>query len=567
MIDTQKEKPILNIYILKGGNKPEANQWIANLESAINNDPEIDFGINTHNHTQVKYAFWEGVPFIVVGNRAMLFSFLKDTYDKSPSLVSDHAYFWCVSNLDQDNLDDEFPCLNSLRVYLLNWKYNNHNIILSYLKGYYKHLPIIGLSEATLKLRSEIYRLSKGEHGPWSPILILGESGVGKEMVAEGIFQASSKQGSFSALACAWLNEHLLQDQLFGHAKGAFTNAHTSREGLLESNSNGAILFDDIDTAPLNVQGALLRIMSTARGERALYNRLGETQQRKTSAWLMFATNADIEKLVEENKWRNDFLFRFEDRVIHVLPLRQRQADIPAIAKHIWQLCCAGEENPRKLPVKTIKWLCAQQLQYSGNVRSLRALLSLVVSMTMQPAHNSQSIKCILEAILSRGADYHHWMGIIASPTFTGKIEKSNPRVSMVLELDKGFNCYGSNKKKSWIAPSWANSSSPRSELETLRIIQHLEKTQEGILHDFKNRVEHLEMSGSNIRPSVRLSRVIVYLNNYGEIDKHACTLLNNISEATATKDLSILEKLNLIRKSDKKRKNVWFREWTLKTV
>jgi len=563
VMDVNTGNLMLKIYKLNDCNITKANEWLSNLETAFK-ESELKIACVDGEMRKADNAFWEGLPFIVIGRKNELISFLDKAYNQAPELVADHAYYWCVSDMHQDDLSDHVPGLNDWRECVLNWEQKNHNVVLSFLKGLVNHLPIIGLSAATYKLRSEIYRLAKDEHGPWSPTLILGESGVGKEMVANGIFQASSRrEKKYTALACAWLTEELLQDQLFGHKKGTFTDAYSDRPGLLETNSDGAILFDDIDTAPPNVQSVLLRIMSTARGQAALFSRLGETEERETNVWLMFATNADIASLIKEKNWRDDFVFRFEDRVVHVQPLFQRQADIPALALHIWQ---HDTQCSRSLPVKTIKWLCSQRLRFTGNVRSFRALLSLAASMAKQPVHNSQPIKNLLEVILSRGPDYHHWVGIIATPSFTGPVDQVDPRVSSVLDLDKDCICYGSNNSKGWTPPSWAKESSCLSELKAKRILGQLEAERAGIIKAFQHEVENMNMSGIRPRPAVRLSRIVVYLNLYNEIDKNKCTQLTKMSETKVTEDLEKLEKLGLIKKQSVKRKDVWFRKWDPET-
>ena len=552
----------LTIYRLEACHAPKANEWLENLSRAFKK-AELKVDCVIGDIRRIDYSFWEGAPFIIVGHKNILTTFLHKTHEQTPELVADHAYYWCLSDIHQDDLSDQALGLNDWRESILNWEQSNHNVVVSFLKGLVKHQPIVGLSAATHKLRQEIYRLAKGEHGPWTPTLILGESGVGKEMVANAIIQASSRRHcGFTALACAWLSETLLQDQLFGHKKGAFADAYEDRAGLLESNSNGAILFDDIDTAPPNVQGALLRIMSAPRGQSAHFSRLGETRERNTGVWLMFATNADIAGLIKEKKWRDDFIFRFEDRVVHVPPLRERLADIPALARHIWRQCHADVEGARVLPLKTIKWLCDQRLAFSGNVRAFRALLSLTASMAKQPVHNHQSIQTLLEAILSRGPDYHHWVGIIASPSFTGPIEHKNPCVLAVLALDKGFNCHGSNKN--WTPPLWASKNSPLSELEAKALLMALEKDRPGIVKAFQLAIAKPKMSGNKPRPGARLSRILVYLNRYETLDKKNCTQLNDMSEAMATEDFRVLEDLGLIHKEKSKRKDIWRRQWPL---
>ncbi|MDH5327111.1 MAG: sigma 54-interacting transcriptional regulator [Gammaproteobacteria bacterium] len=531
--------------------------WLSSLKDALKSVcAGIEF-IHLDKH-HLDQAFWQGRPFIIVGRQILLTRYLLQQYEEIPEMLSDHAYFWCLSDIAQEDLSDQTIDICNWREVVLHWDQQNQNVIVAFLRDLYMHHPMVGLSTAGYRLRSEISRLSKGHHGPWTPTLILGESGVGKEMAANAIFQASSreKKNKFTAVACAWLTENLLQDQLFGHKKGAYADAYEDRPGLLETYSDGAVLFDDFDTAPPGVQGALLRIMSTARGQAARFSRLGETSERKTTVWLMFATNADIASLMQEKKWREDFIYRFEDRVLHVAPLRERIADIPALAQTIWHECNEGSDKHRELSYKVVRWLCGLKLPFNGNVRSLRALLSLVASMAKQPVHNSQTIRTLMQQVLDRGPEYHHWVGIITSPVFTTAIEPKNSRVCRILELDNGFMCNGSGKDGQ--SPVWASQESPPSELEAKEILLKMESQRPGIVETFAKSVTRLKARGDKIRPAVRLSRILVYLEQYQQIDKKTCTQLTGTKDATVAEDLKILEQMRLVQRDKEARKDVW---------
>jgi hypothetical protein len=210
------------------------------------------------------------------------------------------------------------------------------------------------------------------------------------------------------------LGEHLLQDQLFGHERGAFTGAAQQQKGLLEKHEHGCVFLDDFDVAPPATQGALLRVMSTHWGEEAAFPRLGGTEARaaKTNAWLLFATNADIPKKIEANEIRSDFIYRFEDRVIHLRPLKDRPADIPQIALRLWETIWQGRQDPVGLGPPHLELLLSPKIGWPGNIRQLRALLSLAASrqrLTRKP------LRQLIAEILALG-DYNRWVGIVLDP-------------------------------------------------------------------------------------------------------------------------------------------------------
>jgi hypothetical protein len=213
--------------------------------------------------------------------------------------------------------------------------------------------------------------------------------------------------------------------------KGAYTGALKDKEGLLEACKNGALLLNDLDAAPKEVLGALLSILNTKKGEAANFSRLGdqEENQRSTKAWLLFSTNKDIAQLVAEEKFREDFIFRLEDRVIFVPPLRQRPADIPALSYHIWNAVWGNDEqkNERSPAVRTrssalsppvIEWMLLQPTNWIGNVRALRALLLLAASMAKLPTRTEDPLQEILREIMARGPEYPDWVGILGTGEF-----------------------------------------------------------------------------------------------------------------------------------------------------
>src|SRR5690606_22370743 len=178
------------------------------------------------------------------------------------------------------------------------------------------------------------------------PVLITGESGTGKELIAQAIHRISPRGkprseggtgGRFVALNCAAETETLLEDQLFGHVRGAFTGAEKDREGVFEYANGGTLFLDEIGDMPLKMQAKLLRVLET--GEVV---RLGSNEPRKTDVRLVSATNKDIRTLVSRGEFREDLLFRIQGALITLPPLRERREDIPRIVRHAIARAASG---------------------------------------------------------------------------------------------------------------------------------------------------------------------------------------------------------------------------------
>jgi DNA-binding NtrC family response regulator len=162
------------------------------------------------------------------------------------------------------------------------------------------------------------------------PVLILGETGVGKELVARAIHRTSPRSaGPFVPLNCGAIPETMLESELFGHEKGAFTGALGRKRGLLEVASGGTLLLDEIGEMPLSLQGKILRALETGR-----FFRVGGTAEVTVQVRLLAATNRDVEEEVRGKNFRADLYYRISTLPITVPPLRQRKEDIPLLVKH-----------------------------------------------------------------------------------------------------------------------------------------------------------------------------------------------------------------------------------------
>jgi Nif-specific regulatory protein len=207
-----------------------------------------------------------------------------------------------------------------------------------------------------------------------SSVLILGESGVGKELFAEQIHLRSDRRsGPFVRVNCAALPEGLLESELFGHVKGAFTDAYANRKGRFELAEGGTIFLDEIGDLPLRLQAKLLRVL-----QQKSFERVGSSETLEVDVRIVAATNRDIEEPVEKGDFRSDLYYRLNVLPIHVPPLRQRKEDIPALADFF--LKRITRETNKKVAGFTDAAMGAM-LSYSwpGNIRELENAIERAV--------------------------------------------------------------------------------------------------------------------------------------------------------------------------------------------
>jgi two-component system nitrogen regulation response regulator NtrX len=185
--------------------------------------------------------------------------------------------------------------------------------------------PLLGTSRAMKELRDTIARLAPIP----SPVLVLGESGTGKELVARELHRLGPASGPFRALNCAALPENLVESELFGHERGAFTGADRARKGAFEMAAHGTLFLDEIGELPAPMQAKLLRVL-----EEDVVTRVGGEREITIAARVVAATNRDLDEEVAASRFREDLLFRLNVHVITVPPLRERLSDVPALVEH-----------------------------------------------------------------------------------------------------------------------------------------------------------------------------------------------------------------------------------------
>lgn len=207
-------------------------------------------------------------------------------------------------------------------------------------------------------------------------VLITGESGTGKDVLAKQIHALSGRTGAFMALNCAAIPETLLEDELFGHERGAYTGAERAREGKFEAASHGTLLLDEIGEIPPDTQVKLLRIL-----EDNIVTRLGSNQLRPVDVRLIAATNSNLKSAVKTGSFREDLYYRLKVVEIHMPPLRSRKGDIPMLAMSF--LREAAEKHNLPLPEITSEALeHLVTFSWPGNVRQLKNLMEslLIIS-------------------------------------------------------------------------------------------------------------------------------------------------------------------------------------------
>ncbi len=198
-----------------------------------------------------------------------------------------------------------------------------------------------------------------------STVLIEGETGTGKEMVARAIHMASSlRNGPMVAVNCAALPENLLESELFGHEKGAFTSAISQRRGRFEMADGGTLFLDEVGDIPAAMQAKLLRVLQERR-----FERVGGTESIEVDVRVIAATNRSLQRLVRQGKFREDLFYRFNVVKIDLPPLRERPEDIPLLVQHFTEKYAAPGEPPRKVSPQAMEVLL--QCRWSGNIRQL----------------------------------------------------------------------------------------------------------------------------------------------------------------------------------------------------
>jgi DNA-binding NtrC family response regulator len=244
------------------------------------------------------------------------------------------------------------------------------------LKGKDDWSPLVGSSPAMLEVYKLVARVSEAR----STVLLQGESGTGKELIARAIHANSPRRDKpFVPVNCGALPDTLLESEMFGHEKGAFTGAVGTKTGLFEAANGGTLFLDEVGELGLPLQVKLLRVMQDHE-----VRRVGGTGSVKVDVRIIAATNRDLERLVKEGKFRDDLFYRLNVVRITLPPLRERPEDIPMLAHHFLQKCGVGAARAvRGFHPDTLTLLT--QYRWPGNVRELENAIERAVSLSHGP--------------------------------------------------------------------------------------------------------------------------------------------------------------------------------------
>jgi len=295
---------------------------------------------------------------------------------------------------------------------------------------------LIGSSPAMQK----IYQAVEAVAHTGASVVLRGESGVGKELIANAIVQCSDRADRpFIALNCSALPETLMESELFGYEKGAFTGADAVKPGLIELAHTGTIFLDEITTLHPSLQSKLLRVL-----QEHSVQRLGSRSARKIDFRLISATNDDLEDCVRKGRFREDLYFRVNVVPIHVPPLREREGDVAILVDHFLRVYCASAKKPLKsLQPDVLEIL--EDYSWPGNVRELENVIQRLVVMVNSPEitpehlpqHMLQHSAASQEAILipEGGVDFDSEMEKIEIAYLNAALRRTNGKKTAAATL------------------------------------------------------------------------------------------------------------------------------------
>ncbi len=237
----------------------------------------------------------------------------------------------------------------------------------------YQYSSIIGYSQAMQKVFERMQRITKTD----STVLVTGESGTGKELVARALYSNSRRKGhAFVAVNCGAIPETLLESELFGHIRGAFTGAVRDKVGKFEAANHGTIFLDEIGTMPISLQSKLLRVLQEQEVER-----VGSTKPVKLDVRIISATNSDLEELVRQGIFREDLFYRLNVIPLHLPPLRERKEDILPLVSNFLQKFCNQMERPL-MSLSKSALDAMERYRWPGNVRELENVVERLTALT-----------------------------------------------------------------------------------------------------------------------------------------------------------------------------------------
>jgi DNA-binding NtrC family response regulator len=258
-----------------------------------------------------------------------------------------------------------------------------------------EELALIGESAPMAALRTLIERAAPSD----LPVLILGENGTGKELVARAIHELSPRRGEpFVKMNCAAVPSELVESELFGHEKGAFSGAASQRQGRFEQADGGTLFLDEIGDMPADMQAKLLRVLQDGT-----LTRVGGTGEIKVDVRLISATNRDLEALLEGGRFREDLYYRLNTLAVRTPALRDRPADVAALAAHFVTAACRRNHWKARAVAPDAAELLRQQ-PWKGNVRELKNVVERALILSDADPLTATDVRAALPATGTRGA-------------------------------------------------------------------------------------------------------------------------------------------------------------------
>ncbi|ODV43066.1 nif-specific transcriptional activator NifA [Cupriavidus sp. UYMMa02A] len=265
-----------------------------------------------------------------------------------------------------------------------------------------EHLPLrnidnaVGRSASMQRVFAQVHQVAPAR----ATVLLRGESGTGKELIARAIYSLSQRKDQpFVSVNCAALSETLLESELFGHEKGAFTGAQSQRKGRFELAHGGTLFLDEIGDISPSFQAKLLRVLQERE-----FERVGGSTPVRVDVRLIVATNRNLERMVKEGEFRADLYYRINVVSIHLPPLRERREDIPALAQYF--LDRFNRDNSRSLHFTDEALGVLSDCYWAGNVRELENCVERTATMALQDSIDRLSFLCEMDRCLTKGL--HH---------------------------------------------------------------------------------------------------------------------------------------------------------------
>ncbi|MEE3202417.1 MAG: sigma-54 dependent transcriptional regulator [Acidobacteriota bacterium] len=310
----------------------------------------------------------------------------------------------------------------------------------SQLEEFYGFQGIIGQDPTMVKL----FKVLKTVSSTTSTILLTGETGTGKELVARAIHHNSPRaKQKFIPLNCGAIPETLLEDELFGHVKGAFTGAIASRLGRLEQADKGTLFLDEIGTMSANLQSKLLRVLQERE-----FERVGDTHSIKVNVRFIAATNSDLAEMIEDGRFREDLYYRLNVIPIHLPPLRDRRQDIPLLVQRFINKH-RQEQNPSRSDIRISQEAMRQIMAFDwpGNIRQLENIIERIlvltpgqsqISISDLPLELQQTNRATISspvALPENGIDLHNYLRSLERELIRQALEQTDGNPNKAAEL------------------------------------------------------------------------------------------------------------------------------------